>query len=239
MNLSTESQTTTDLERTESGVSGHNAVLDNWGRFLSQFPFDWVVTLTLRPYYRRSEVEVHHPAGVDPQGDFHRETTGLEEIKPRILCPAGVKKAHRAIKTFSKCVKRQLPYPHKLDSFWVLQRQPRSRSLHAHGLLFGVGLEDVSRKETEEWCWDHFGKAQVRLYNPNLGARFYAAQHLLHQNAEDYKIILSPSLHRSAGSGEGLQQPPLVKAAQVDIGRRLIIDLGTSPPCVDNSQGGL
>ncbi|GAI17658.1 unnamed protein product, partial [marine sediment metagenome] len=80
----------------------------------------------------------------------------------------------------------------------------------------------------EDWCWTHVGKAQIRPYNPALGARFYATQHLFHQDADALDVALSVGLHRLIKSSTegGLQaQPPLVQAAQMDIGQRLYRDL--------------
>ncbi|GAH91594.1 unnamed protein product [marine sediment metagenome] len=162
---------------------------------------------------------------IDAQGQLWPESTGVKELKPPLLCPTGVKRARRGLKLFTKQVRRLLPYPHRLESFTVFQRQPHSRSLHLHGLSYGEGLEAVNRKALETWCWHHVGKAQVRLYNPALGARFYATQHLFHQDADTFDVALPSGLSRM-GSEEGLQaQPPLVQAAQMDIGQRLYIDL--------------
>lgn len=221
----------TGYDRVKGLAPERRLALDAYGRWLSQFPWDWWFTLTLRPHYKRFEVEVFHPAEVDVQGNFWPESTGVLELRPPLLCPAGVKRAKRGVKIFTKYVKRQLSYPHKLESFTVFQRQPHSRSIHVHGLAYGAGLEDVSRKETEGWCWDHVGKARIRPYNPALGARFYTAQHLFHQNALAYDIALSPGLSRS-GSEEGSEQPPIVQAAQMDLGQRLTIDLAHACPAL-------
>jgi len=239
----TESQPTTGLERQpyRGSPTGYDAVfarvrpkdrtqdqkrLDAWGRFLIPLPWVWWWTLTLKPFYKRSEVEVFHPAEVDFQGEFWPESTGVKELKPPLLCPAGVKRARIGLKRFTKQVRRLLPYPHKLESFVVSQRQPHSRSLHLHGLSYGEGLEDVNRKALEEWCWRHIGKAEIRLYDPCKGARFYAAKHLFHQDADAFDIVISREVSRLAGSGEGSQtQPPLVQAAQMDIRQRIYIDL--------------
>ncbi|GAH97143.1 unnamed protein product, partial [marine sediment metagenome] len=87
------------------------------------------------------------------------------------------------------------------------------------------GLEAVNRKGLEEWCWAHIGKASIRLYDPCKGARFYAAKHLFHQDADAFDIVISREVSRLAGSGEGSLQPPLVQAAQMDIRQRIYIDL--------------
>jgi len=164
---------------------------------------------------------------IDAQGNLWPETTGVKELKPPLLCPAGVKRARRGLKLFTKHIRRQLPYPHWLETFTVFQRQPHSRSLHLHGLSYGAGLEDVNRKALETWCWNHVGLARVRLYDPCKGARFYATQHLFHQDADTFDIALSSGLPRLADSTEeGLPaQPPLVQAFLVDIGQRLKQDL--------------
>ncbi|MBA7681173.1 hypothetical protein ES703_89510 [subsurface metagenome] len=217
-------------QRSPERPTGHERKLaEAWGKWLSRFPWDWWWTLTLKPHYRRSEVEVFHPMEIDAQGNLWPESTGVKELKPPLLCPAGVKRARRGLKLFTKHIRRQLPYLHqRLETFTVFQRQPHSRSLHLHGLSYGAGLEDVNRKALEDWCWTHVGKAQIRLYNPALGARFYATQHLFHQDADALDIALSvglPRLVKSSTEGGSQAQPPLVQAAQVDIGQRLYIDL--------------
>ena len=196
-------------------------LVDAWGSFLSQFPWTWFYTLTLKPFYKHTEVEVFHPAEIDFQGQLWPASTGVKDLRPPELCPVGTKRARTGHKIFVKRVRQLLDYPRWLEYFSVFQRQPHTRSIHAHGLAFGCALENVNRKQLEDWCFKHIGKAQIRLYNPMLGARFYTVQHLFHQDANAFQIAFS-GLHVFE---EGSLQPVLVRAAQVDVGQRLYQDL--------------
>lgn len=70
--------------------------------------------------------------------------------------------------------------------FWAAESFPLGREgYHCHALI----ETRHSAKQIEDWYRQHFGRADVRRYNPKLGASHYCAKYMT-KRVFDYDLLI-------------------------------------------------